>query len=239
MRIGFYSPNPELLRQEFAIMEEFNRTACLDLTLHCYDSHQALTRDITKNALDILVYDMDDHPQAQSRVQRITQIVPNCRVILLSSTQKYALFGYTVHAAGYLLAPLDADQFLSVLIDLIRQKMQLTQPYLPVKIHGVWSQIDLDHIAFLESCAHSLIFHLDDGRQIKVTSSFKEYENLLSLKSNFVRCHKSYIINLDHVKTWEMDNFTLENDRTVKISRPYWQTVRKTYACYLVQTEDR
>ena len=39
--------------------------------------------------------------------------------------------------------------------------------------------------------------------------------------------------------SWEMDNFTLENDRTVKISRPYWQTVRKTYACYLVQTEDR
>lgn len=238
MNIGFYNSHPETLQQMVDITEEFNQTACLDLTLHTYTSYQELNYDLTETALDILIYDMDEHPEAETQVLRIQQTVPNCQIALLSKTEKYALFGYNIHAAGYLLTPLDAEEFLSVLIYLIRQQTLVSYRFLPVKIHGVWSQVNLDHITCLESRAHSITFHFSDGHKVTTTSSFKDYEKSLSLRDNFVRCHKSYIVNLDYVKSWKMDELTLETGDIVKISRPYWHEIRKMYACYIAQSQE-
>ena len=49
---------------------------------------------------------------------------------------------------------------------------------------------------------------------------------------------KSYVVNLRYVRTWEMDSFTLADGSVVNISRPYWQTARSVYACYLTQSQD-
>lgn len=219
------------------ITEEFNQTACLDLTLRGYAGYQELSHNLTDTALDILMYEMDEQPEAEAQLLRIRQIVPNCQIALLSKTEKYALFGYDIHAVGYLLTPLDEEDFLSVLIYLIRQQTLVSYRFLPVKIHGVWSQVDLDHIICLESRAHSITFHFSDGHKVTTTSSFKDYERSLSLRDNFVRCHKSYIVNLDYVKSWKMDELTLETGDIVKISRPYWHEIRKMYACYIAQSQ--
>lgn len=219
------------------ITEEFNESACLELALHTYTGYQELNHDLTEIALDVLVYDMDESEESETQIQRIQQTVPNCQIVLLSKSEQYALFGYSIHAAGYLLAPLDAEDFLSVLIYLIRQQTLVAYRFLPVKIHGVWSQIDLDHVTCLESRAHSITFHFNDGHKLTATSSFKDFEKNLSLRDNFVRCHKSYIVNLDYVKAWKMDEFTLENKDIVKISRPYWHEIRKLYACHIAQSQ--
>lgn len=237
MHIGFYSSRPEILRQMRSITEEFNEMAYLDLLLHSYTGYPELLHDLTDTALDVLLYDMDGDLETETQILRIKQTIPNCQLVLLSDSEKHALFGYGIHAAGYLLTPLDTEDFLSVLIYLIRQHSQISYRFLPVKIHGVWSQVDLNHVTYLESCAHSITFHFNDGHTITATASFKDYERNLSLRNNFVRCHKSYIVNLDYVKNWEMGELTLEDGSIVKISRPYWHEMRKNYACRVAQSQ--
>lgn len=238
MQIGLYSPRRGLLEQQRNAIEAFNRTACLDLTVRTYESQQELEQGATNIPIDILSYDVDGEDEARERLERITHTLPNCRIFLLSESERYAVFGYTIRAAGYLMLPLDEVEFFAVFAGLLREKIRVKEQFLPVKINGVWSQVNMSHITHLESRGHNLILHLNNGRQIKTSASFRDYSSALNLNSSFLRCHKSYMVNLRYVKGWEMSRFYLTDGGEVNISRPYWQSARRIYACYAAQTVD-
>lgn len=238
MQVGLYSPRAALLEQQRAAMEEFNQTACLDLTLRCFESYRELSQGITSAPLDILFYDTEGGRELETQLMRVFQTLPNCRLVLLSDSERHAVFGYAIKAAGYLTLPLDKEDFLSTLILLLRERLQSKEQFLPVKVNGVWSRLNMRHITYLESSGHSLIFHMNSRRSIRVAAGFRDYQSLLDLNTNFLRCHKSYVVNLRYVKTWEMDSFTLTDGSVVNISRPYWQTARSVYACYMTQSWD-
>ena len=238
MQVGLYSPRAGLLEQQRAAVEEFDQTACLGLILRSYGTYRDLLQGATSAPLDILFYDTEESQDLESQLTRVVQTLPNCRLVLISDSERHAVFGYAVRAAGYLTTPLDSEDFISTLILLLRERIQAREQFLPVKINGVWSQLNMRHITYVESSGHNLIFHLNNGRAIKTAAGFRDYQSLLDLNSDFLRCHKSYVVNLRYVRTWEMDSFTLADGSVVNISRPYWQTARSVYACYLTQSQD-
>ena len=238
MQIGIYSPRPTLLDQLRAAIEEFNQTACLDLSVRCYGSERELAQGVTNLPLDILFYDTDQSANLEERLTRFVQTLPHCRLVLLSESERHAVFGYAVRAAGYLTLPLDLEDFLATLISLLREQMRIKEQFLPVKVNGVWTQLNTQYVTYLESAGHNLIFHMNDKRELKVAASFRDYQNVLDLNPDLLRCHKSYMVNLRYVSQWEMDRFTLTDGSAVSISRPYWHTARSVYACYLAQTRE-
>lgn len=238
MQIGIYSPRRDLLDWQLNAIDEFNRTACLDLTVHAYSDHQELEQAATNIPIDILSYDVDTGDEVRERLERLAHTLPNCRVFLISESERHAVFGYSIRAAGYLLLPLDEEEFFSMFATLLREKIQTREQFLPIKINGVWSQVSTRHITHLESRGHNLIFHLNDGKQLKAAAGFRDYQSLLDLNTNYLRCHKSYMVNLQYVQNWEMDRFHMADGSEVNISRPYWQTARRVYACYVAQTRD-
>lgn len=238
MWVGLYSPRAALLEQQRTAIEEFNQTACLDLTLRCFENYRELSQGVTNLPLDILFYDTEESQELETQLMRVFQTLPNCRLVLLSDSERHAVFGYAVRAAGYLTLPLDNEDFLSTLILLLRERLQAKEQFLPVKVNGVWSRLNMRHITYLESSGHSLIFHMNSGRSIRAAAGFRDYQSLLDLNTDFLRCHKSYVVNLRYVQNWEMDGFTLTDGSTVNISRPYWQTARSVYACYMTQSRD-
>ena len=238
MQVGLYSPRAGLLEQQRAAVEEFDQTACLGLILRSYGTYRDLLQGATSAPLDILFYDTEESQDLESQLTRVVQTLPNCRLVLISDSERHAVFGYAVRAAGYLTTPLDSEDFISTLILLLRERIQAREQFLPVKINGVWSQLNMRHITYVESSGHNLIFHINNGRAIKTAAGFRDYQSLLDLNADFLRCHKSYVVNLRYVRTWEMDSFTLADGSVVNISRPYWQTARSVYACYLTQSQD-
>lgn len=237
MRIGLYSPRQELLEEQRKTVEEFNETACLDLELKSYDTYDALMQGVSNLPFDILFYDTEESKDAEQELLRLVQTAPNCRLVLLSDSERHAVFGYALRAVGYLTTPLDKEEYLSLLIYLIREKIQRKEQFLPLKINGVWSQIDMNYITFVESAGHNLLFHLLGGKTFKVLSAFKQYQRLLDLNPDFFRCHKSYMVNMRYVKDWSLTAFTLSDGDEVNISRPYRQEARSIYACYVTKPQ--
>lgn len=235
MQIALYSPRPALLEAQRKAVEEFNETACLDLELKSYDTYDALMQGVSNLPFDVLFYDTEGGRDTEQELLRLVQTVPNCRLVLLSDSERHAVFGYALRAVGYLTTPLDKEEFLSQLIYLIRESIQRKEQFLPIKVNGVWSQIDMNFITFVESAGHNLLFHLQGGRNFKVLSAFKDYQRLLDLNPDFFRCHKSYMVNMRHVKDWALTAFTLNDGEEINISRPYRQAARSMYACYVTK----
>lgn len=237
MEIGLFSPRQELLQEQLNIIQEFNKTACLDLMLRTGTTPEELEQLSNNIPLDILVFDMDTS-EATSQLEHFVQILPHCKIFLLCSDNQYAVFGYAIHATDYQVLPLESEAYLSTMIYLIRTQLRQREQFLPAKINGVWSQLNTKHITHLESRGHHLIIHLNNDKEIKLTASFRDYESLLALNVDFLRCHKSYMVNLAYVTKWETGHFYLKDGTAVNISRPYWQIARSVYACYQAQTED-
>lgn len=56
-------------------------------------------------------------------------------------------------------------------------------------------------------------------------------QQMLDEKSRFLRCHRSYIINMDHVTAVD-EQFRLDNGDSALIRSRSRAQIKKTYLCY-------
>lgn len=232
LHIGIYSPRPAILEELGGAAAEFLQTACLDLTLHTFPDHAGLMDALSDTSLELLVYDTRLEEGLEERVWEVVRAVPGCGLVLLGDDTRHALFGYAVRAVGYLLTPLDPEDLIDLLARLIRERMEAKEQFLPLKLEGVWSRLNMEHIAYLESSKHNMLFHMDDGKVFRTIASYRDYQSLLDLNRHFCRCHKSYTVNLRHVAALEQSAFLMRNGERVNISRAYRRDARSYYACY-------
>ena len=207
MQIGIYSPCPSLLEQQAAAAEEFIQSSCLDLTLRPFRSHGDLMAALTETPLDVLVYDTALAERLEDQVWEVMRMIPNCSLVLLGDDTRHAVFGYAVKAADFLVTPLDPEDLIYTLARLMRARMEAKEQYLPIKLNGVWSRLNMRHITYLESAGHSLLFHMDDGRDFRMIAAFRDYQPLLDMNRHFFRCHKSYVSISGMWRNWSRTAF--------------------------------
>ena len=81
--------------------------------------------------------------------------------------------------------------------------------------------VRLPEIIYCEASSNYTIFHLEGKKQIIASKTIHDYELLLA-DSGFVRIHKSFIVNLEHVKQYhrgEGGTLVLSNDYELDVSR--------------------
>ena len=98
----------------------------------------------------------------------------------------------------------------------IPQKMKLCIP----SMKG-FEVIEIQNILYIEADSNYSNFHLTDRHVICASRPVNEYAILLE-DCNFLRVHKSYVINLDHVKNYirgEGGTVVLSGGKEVEVSR--------------------
>ena len=53
-------------------------------------------------------------------------------------------------------------------------------------------------------------------------------------KLNFINCHASYVVNMNHVKSMNDKSFIMKNEEVIPISKNLLTIVKKRYINYLV-----
>ena len=104
---------------------------------------------------------------------------------------------------------------------------------LTVTYCGTDTKILLSNIEYLESNLRKVIFALSGNREIEVVGKLTDYEDFL-LSHGFCRCHKSYIVNIEHIDSIDSDVFCLTGGKKIKISRTYLQSAKKAYFDYVI-----
>ena len=141
---------------------------------------------------------------------------PNFHVIFTTAHDQYAIRAIKFSAVDYLLKPIDGKELLLAVqrvadrlvkknaennIHFLKQQIRSTQKEfsniaLPT-LEG-FLYVALSDIMRCEAKDNYTLFHLVNNKNILVTRTLKEYEDLLS-ESNFYRIHHSHMINLAHM----------------------------------------
>ena len=133
-----------------------------------------------------------------------SQLLPqNTAVIFTTAYSQYAVDAFNINALDYLLKPIDFNRFMKACrkgYESINQEAP-KMPYLFVKDGYDLVRITLDELLFVESEGNYLVFKELDKKTLTRMTMTEAIEMLP--KNDFFRVHKSFAINLNHVKKIE------------------------------------
>ena len=155
------------------------------------------------------------------------------KIIFLSAFREYVFNGYEVHALNYLLKPVDSTTLFLCLDEISNNVSAANYTH---KNGKEINNIPYNEIICFSSCLHSV--------EILTTSSLfvqnSSLNNIIDfLPREFIRVHRSFIVNLSHILKISGNIITLTNYKTIPIGRTYLKTVVNQFVAYSCRFENQ
>lgn len=161
---------------------------------------------VLNNEVDVLLLDIE----LKSKLTgiEIANIIrkKNKHLYLIFTTGhlEYGLIAYQCKTFDYLSKPITIERLESTISRLFEDISSRPKNFF--KLENKNTVINLDSVQYIQKDGMKLIF-FTDTREYKIYSSFSKISE--SLPNNFVRCHKSYIINVDKVTNIQTNTNTI------------------------------
>ena len=144
-------------------------------------------------------------------------------VVFTTAYSEYAIEGFKVNAVDYLLKPFGLQDFLRA-AERIRSRCEIPRSSeddtLFVKTDYRMVKIAIQDIRYVEGMSEYLKLHLDSQPKPLVTLlAMKALEE--RLPQNFMRIHRSYIVNLDKIVEVSKNRVVLDNNTHLPIGDSY------------------
>lgn len=151
-------------------------------------------------------------------------------IIFVTGFTEYVFQGYDVSALHYLLKPVK-EKDLFICLDRAKSILDVNdEKYLVFTAEGDNVRVRLSDIKYVEVMAHYInIYTKNDTYNLKKSISNFEKELDTSL---FIRCHRSYIVNLCYVDRITKADAVLDDGRLVPISRQKWDGFNQAFIKY-------
>ncbi len=215
-----------------AYVEKDERLALVGM---CATASEAFAA-IRNNHVDILLLDIHLPDTNGLDLARTCKNIPV--IIFTTAYSEHALESYSLDATDYLLKPISPERFKTAIEKGIRRFSQETatvpaaepvaepvefEDYMMVKADYKLNRINFNELKYIEGQHEYVTFHLKE-RKITALYSLKKLEEQLPEK-NFMRVHKSYIVNLNYVTQSDTSNVLLD-DISIPIGGSYKDIVK-------------
>lgn len=152
----------------------------------------------------------------------------SAEIVFLTSFSSFAYESYGVKALDYLLKPIRAEMLFPILDRLSREEEKL-QEGLTLKTKSTIIRVPFSQLVYVEVINRCLYFNLADGAVIEVAGQMKEYEDLLLFRPEFMRPHRSYIVNMLWVKEFSATGICTFTGKNLPVSRRVHSQLKKDY----------
>lgn len=178
--------------------------------------------------LDIELSGMDGLEVAQ----RIREQDPEAILFFVTSHGELMSEAFQVMALGYLTKPIQEEQVTKVLLSAIHLLESRRSLYF-YKVRKKKHAVSLAQIDYIESRGRKVILHMSDGEERTHYGTLKEVEEQIT-SMIFARAHKSYFVNLEHIRSVDSWHILLSNGVELKISGTYHHAFNKAYRRFVL-----
>ena len=217
---------PLALRQMVAYIE---KTPFLQLSGK-FTNSLILKEFLKENTVDLLFLDINMPDLNGLELAKSLNNPP--KIIFTTAYSEYAIEGYKVNAVDYLLKPIEYDDFLKAsskaeeLIDkdkFLDAEIKKTDEYLFIKSGQKHIRINFNDIKYLEAQKEYVCINLINNEPVKTLVRLKNIEEILP-KANFMRIHRSFIVNLQHIVTVERNRIIYGDKEFIVVSDTYLES---------------
>ena len=180
--------------------------------------------------LDIAMRQMNGVELARA-IRQKDKILP---IAFLTADRTFAIEGYEVHAVRYLLKPVTAEKLGSLLDELLEAAEKDMQDTVCITVgeKGAVRKISESSICYIEVLGHYTQLHLQDGAVVRVKESLASVAAMLHQKELFVKCHRSFVVNLRYVEKISRAACALSDGTVLPVSRNSYQELNERFIQY-------
>ncbi len=135
-----------------------------------------------------------------------------CAVIFLTALKDYVFDAFEVDAVNYLLKPIDRQK----LFDSMDKVLKKDEAELLIKQGHDYRKIRLDDILYFEAMGRKVVVYLE-------TETLEYYQKFQALSAqlsgSFVLPHRSFLVNLDHVKAIGGNDVVMDDGSKIPIAK--------------------
>lgn len=217
----------------------------VEIVGHCYDGISTLNF-LNKQQIDVVLLDIQ-MPDLTGLELLDTLKNNSPKVIFTTAYTEYALQSFDFdQVVDYLHKPIRLSRFIKAL-ERVKRVLQLESDFgnkpmaeledssekaetdfISIKDNKVIYRLSYKDIRYIQSWGNYLKFFVEDQSVKIVRKTIKALETELSAK-HFLRIHKSYIVNINHVKAIEGNQIKFD-DQHLPIGKSYLVNVKKAIA---------
>lgn len=200
--------------------------------LSCFDSAEGFLfswedeKDYKVLILDIEMGSMNGMELAK-KIRETDHDIP---ILFVTGYEQYMQFGYDVTALHYLMKPVNKEKFFSVL-DKLPTEQKEAEKFLFQMDEGNVS-LPLGDIWYVEADGHRCTLHTQNT-VLSLKENISSVEKRLTGYEAIIKCHRSYLVNLQHVSVVLKEELVLDNREKVPLSRNLRKAVNDAFIrCY-------
>lgn len=184
--------------------------------LEIFNSGEELLENY-QNDTDVLLLDIQmGQINGMDTARKIRSIDDKVEIIFITSLIEYVLEGYEVRAYRYLIKPVKYENLKENIINCIKE-VDIKNKYIIVKEQGNQIKLDINEITYVEVQKETITIHTLN-EVYKTNGTMSNIEKDIDC-DRFFRCHKSFLVNLEHIKSIKQYTAILENSEEVPVSR--------------------
>lgn len=164
--------------------------------------------------------------------EKIREFDSQCKIIFTTTSTDHALESFKVFPFNYLIKPITKEIFNVVLKKVILNIDKEKQKSITVKTENQIKNILYKDIKFMESFSRKIQIHTTHG-DISCYAKLDEVETGIN-DERFLRCHKSFLVNMDYISSVEDYSFILTDNTEVPIKQRTFASIKKNYYTYIV-----
>lgn len=214
---------------------------CSGKELLAYQAENDRAEAIDLLFLDITLQDMDGMAvarQLRRSMERQDKAIWGSLPLLIfvTGSMEHMQSAFAVNAFQYLVKPVKEPEFQAVFAQAVREYQHLLQPgreerkEILVKNKGQLRRIPADTVYYIESSNRKVILYLSD-EMIEFYDKISELEQ--SLKPDFFRVHKGYLINMRYVEHYDRSEVLMKNGDRLLISKYKYHEFVSAYLKYI------
>ncbi|MBD2766907.1 response regulator transcription factor [Hymenobacter sp. BT664] len=189
------------------------------------------------NRVDVLFLDIEMPHLSGMDLLRVLTDPPE--VIITTSRQDFAVDAFALRVADYLMKPFDFARFTQAVERVQpRQSPKIGQATVPtvegvghtdlfVKVNSRMVRIKFDDVLYVEALSDYVNIVTPKHKYI-VYTTLKALESRLSVFTNFIRVHRSYLLNTQHIDSIEDNTANLRGGHFVPIGKSYQESFYKS-----------
>ena len=214
-----------------------------------YPSAEALLFSYSDNPPDILLLDIEmPGMNGVELAKRLRERAETVQIIFITGYSDFIAEGYDVSALHYLLKPVKKEKLFSVLDRAVekiaddgKKLLQVLDraykviceekpPETVVFRAGMETlRFKLSDIEYIVALGHSTVLSAD-GKTYDLSVPISEAEKALG--EGFIRCHRSYIVNLKYVSAVSSGTLTLDSGVKIPVARGSKKAVAEEFVRY-------
>jgi len=161
---------------------------------------------------------------------KIREADKDCAIIFITSSVDYRADGFEVGAIHYLVKPV-TYKAAAAAMERCRHHFASEEKYFNITSERQVIRIKLKNVLYAEVYGKKVFIHTVDGTY-KTYKSMSEITYLLQ-EGPFLRCHRCYLVNMQHISRILNENFQLSNGEKVPIRKNGRQKTKDIFNDYL------